>query len=137
LDIDTVEWLNKNASFVDFWNTDKTFDLINISQVYEHLNITDRMNLIKRCHEILNKGGYLLVDFPFTENFNLIFFNKDITHKPVSSTDDPLLIKSLGFEFDFVYLAGMKYKNVLLNIFSLLLFGSYQQTLQIIAKKQS
>lgn len=136
IDNSSVFWLKDNNIFVDFWHTEEKFNIINASQVFEHLTLEERTSFLKRCREILNDGGYLLIDIPFIENLNGLFYHKDLTHKPVSSTDDPLLIKNFGFNFNHVYLVGSRGLRPIFNLFNLLLFGSFQQTLQIVAIKK-
>lgn len=137
LDKSTIKWLKTNNYYIDFWKTRKKFDHINASQVYEHLDIKERLSFLKRCYELLKSGGILTIDFPFMENLNIVGFWRDITHKPVSSFDDPVLIKNSGFSFDYVYLVGWPSLNPLRFIVSSLLFGSWQTNVQIIAKKNN
>lgn len=137
LDEATVNWLKINKYYVDFWKTDIKFDHINASQVYEHLDIKGRYQFLKRCFNLLKKEGCLTIDFPFMENLNIVGFWRDLTHKPVSSLDDPVIIMNCGFSYKYVYLVGWPSINPLRFIVSYLLFGSWQTNVQIIAKKNN
>ena len=70
-----VEWLKNKKYFYDFWKDDRIkFDVINASQVYEHLTEDMREKFILRSQELLKEGGILYADFPYIQNLNLIDF---------------------------------------------------------------
>jgi len=121
LDRDAVGWLKENKFYYDFYKDDKLrckFDIVNASQVYEHLSLEEREAFIKRSWELLKKGGVLLLDFPYINNLNLIeFFHGDRTHKPVSCEDEANYIALLGFRCR-VYIGGLTwpYQSVFKNM---------------------
>lgn len=138
VDEETVKWLLDNEYYYDFWNNDLLkFDLINASQVYEHLTVSERIEFIKRCKFLLKPSGILLLDFPFIENLNGLRFWHDLTHKPVSSKDDVMLVKNHGFGEVETFLVGSPPFNFFLYLVNILLFGNWQQTQQIVAYKES
>lgn len=133
LDNQTVKWLRDNDFYYDFYGDDKLkgkFDIINASQVYEHLTLEERGFFIKRSHELLKRGGLLLLDFPYINNLNLIeFFHGDRTHKPVSCEDEAIYIKVCGFECK-VFIGGFTwpYQSLFRNVISFIwniLLGYY------------
>jgi SAM-dependent methyltransferase len=133
---ESVSWLKKHKLWLDFWHTKNKFDIVNASQVYEHLNTAERKRFCAKAYKLLKPSGILLIDFPYMENLNGLKFWRDLTHKPVSVRDDKEIIYDAGFKFNAVFLAGISTYNPLFNLASLILFGSYQQTIQIIATKK-
>lgn len=122
IDETSVQWLKDNSFYYDFYNDDSLkgkFELINASQVYEHLTLIERENFIKRAYELLKKNGILLIDIPYINNLNLIeFIRRDRTHKIVSCEDEAIYIEQFGFDVE-VYIGGytMPYKSLLSNIY--------------------
>lgn len=119
LDRETIKWLKSNKFFYDFYNhrIESKFDIINASQVYEHLTVDERERFIKTSYGFLKRGGMLLLDFPYINNLNLIeFFHGDRTHKPVSCEDEANYITSFGFKCK-VYIGGLTwpYQGLLKN----------------------
>jgi hypothetical protein len=107
-DISTVPliWLRERNRYYDFWNDDSIqFDVINASQVYEHLTEEMREAFIIRCRELLKTDGVLYLDFPYIQNLNIIDFFQDRTHKPVSCVDEALYVEQLGFNVG-LYVGG-------------------------------
>jgi len=80
VDGDTEEWLKNNNLYVDFWTTEKKFDLIMLSNVYEHIDEATRESVIKRSYELLVKGGMLLIYNVFVLNLSLLTHWQDSTH---------------------------------------------------------
>jgi len=68
IDEKTTRWLKENKCWVDFWQTKEKFDVINASQVYEHLTVDNRMRFCRRAKELLTDKGVLSIDFPYIEN---------------------------------------------------------------------
>jgi 2-polyprenyl-3-methyl-5-hydroxy-6-metoxy-1,4-benzoquinol methylase len=137
LDEDTINWLKQNSYYEDFWHTHNKFHIINATQVYEHLDIQQRLDFCAHCLELLTDDGILLLDFPFIENLNGLRFWHDLTHKPVSSKDDPLLVKNSGFGEVETFLVGSPPLNFFLYLLNILIFGNWHQTQQIVAYKHS
>lgn len=123
IDKKSVEWLKKEDFYYSFFDDDSLkgkFDLINCSQVYEHLTLEERESLIERSYELLKPKGVLLLDFPYINNLNLIeFFHGDRTHKVVSCEDEASYIARFGFECK-VYIGGFTwpYQSLLRNTWS-------------------
>jgi len=133
LDVETTKWLKKNKFYYSFYDDNRLkrkLDVINASQVYEHLTLDERELFIQRSHELLKKEGVLLIDFPYINNLNLIeFFHGDRTHKPVSCEDEANYITSFGFECE-VYIGGLTwpYQSLLKGIWTFIwniLLGYY------------
>lgn len=146
-DIDqrTVKWLKAKNTFYDFWkdnSLNNKLDIINGSEVYEHLNEKEREDFILRSFDLLSDKGFLLLDFPYMNNFNIIeFFHGDRTHRSVSCEDEAVYIRSLGFKDVEVYIGGLTlpYMSIINNFRYLLLnlitgFYPFHVTL-IIARK--
>jgi len=101
-----VAWLKANGHYYDFWTDDSLkFDVINASQVYEHLTEEMREKFAVRSRELLRAGGILYLDFPYIQNLGLIDFFSDKTHKPVACVDEALCLEQLGFKTD-LYVGG-------------------------------
>lgn len=133
LDRKTIKWLKENNYYYDFYKDNKLegrFDVINASQVYEHLTLDERELFIRRSYKLLKKKGMLLVDFPYINNLNIIeFFHGDRTHKPVACEDEANYITNFGFKCR-VYIGGYTwpYQSLLRNIWSFIwnvLLGYY------------
>jgi SAM-dependent methyltransferase len=144
IDETALKWLVENNFYYDFYRDNTflgSFDLINCSQVYEHLDLSERECFIKRSYELLKPGGILLIDIPHIANLNIIeFFRRDRAHKPVSREDEAIYIELFGFKCE-LYLAGLtmpymsRFKNFW-NIIMNLLHGFYPQWLTIIVAKK-
>lgn len=145
IDDDAKKWLMENGFYYDFYEDQAPlgrFDLVNCSQVYEHLDLSERERFVKRSYELLELGGVCLIDTLHIANLNIIeFFRSDRTHKPVSREDEAIYIELFGFECE-LYLAGLtmpymsKFKNAW-NIIRNLLLGFYPQWITIIVAKKT
>ncbi|PIN98730.1 MAG: hypothetical protein COT90_02920 [Candidatus Diapherotrites archaeon CG10_big_fil_rev_8_21_14_0_10_31_34] len=109
IDKNTVEWLEKNSFFEDFWNTKEKFDLIIANHVYEHLEPKEREKFIEKSFEVLNKNGKLVFAFPNVMNLSGIEYWKDRTHKtPPSPLDEASFSELFGFKTE-LYLVGLSF----------------------------
>jgi hypothetical protein len=125
-----LRWLRENNLYYDFWTDNSIkFDVINASQVYEHLTEDMREKFIVRSGALLKEGGILYLDFPYIQNLGLIDFFQDRTHRPVSCVDEALYIEQLGFAVN-LYVGGytMPYATFfsprnIVRIFANLLLG--------------
>lgn len=146
IDNKTIQWLRKKKIFYNFWKNDtlrNKFDIINASEVYEHLDEKTKEEFILRSLELLNKNGFLLLDFPYINNLNIIeFFHGDRTHKPISCEDEAVYIRSLGFKTVETYIGGLTWpylsffhniRYFLLNIF----MGFYPFHITVIIARKS
>lgn len=133
IDEDTVEWLEERTYFCDFHSDSSLigrFDVINASQVYEHLSPAQREAFLNRSYELLKPKGILLVDVPYIANLNVIeFFKRDRSHMPVALEDEAAYIESLGFSV-IVYIGGLTvpYRGTAWNLwraFTNLILGYY------------
>jgi len=116
----TINWLNENSFYYDFWlDNNKKFDVINASEVYEHLENELRENFLKRCFDLLKSGGVLYIDIPYIANLNIIeFFRRDRTHKPVACEDEAIYINQFGFETE-LFVGGytVPYYGLFVNLY--------------------
>ncbi len=109
IDSKSVEWLKTNNFYMDFWNTKEKFDVIIANHVYEHIEIQEREKFIKRCSEILNKNGTLIIAFPNVMNLSGIEYWKDRTHKlPPSPLDEASFSELFGFKTE-LYWVGLSF----------------------------
>ena len=94
-----TKWLKNKKYYYDFWNDNsKKFDVINASEVYEHLSKELRENFLKRSYYLLKPGGKLYIDIPYIANLNIIeFYRRDRTHEAVACEDEALYIEQFGF----------------------------------------
>jgi len=133
IDEDIVEWLKERRYYYDFHSDNSLighFDVINASQVYEHLSPAQRETFLNRSYELLKPKGILLVDVPYIANLNIIeFFKRDRSHMPVALEDEAAYIESLGFSV-IVYIGGLTlpYRGTAWNLwraFANLILGYY------------
>lgn len=68
-----IKFIKGNVLKVKFKN--KSFDLIILSEVLEHFTPYDSLLLLKKCHNILNKRGVLILSVPLNENLEKLFDN--------------------------------------------------------------
>jgi hypothetical protein len=109
-DNNTIKWLKKEGKFKDFWKTSEEFDLIIASQVFEHLNLEERENFLKKSFKLLKVNGMLLIDFPFTRNLGLMDYWMDRTHNiPPAIEDEALLLEEIGFKKVKIYGVGLSF----------------------------
>lgn len=117
--VGAVRWLKVEGFFLNFWSLRKnSFDAINASQVYEHLDELERERFLAKSYQVLKPGGYLYLDFPYISNLNIIeFFRRDRTHKPVSCEDEALYLRQFGFKTE-LYVGGysMPYLGLIENL---------------------
>lgn len=109
IDISSKKILKKNNLYFNFYKgTEESFDIIVANQVYEHLDLKERLAFIKQSKKILKNNGILALAFPFVlNNMNFKYFWEDITHKPVGVEAEAGLIETFGFETE-LYIAGLK-----------------------------
>lgn len=124
-----TKWLKKRGIYLDFWKQNKiSFDVINASQVYEHLDEKQREAFLIKSLESLKPGGKLYLDFPYVMNLGLMEFFQDRTHKPVSFIDEAMFLKQIGFRvtlyaggYSMPYASVFSYKNIARIIANILL----------------
>jgi 2-polyprenyl-3-methyl-5-hydroxy-6-metoxy-1,4-benzoquinol methylase len=109
IDEETISWLKERGYYYDFYSDDSlrgSFDVIVASQVYEHLNESERERLLARSFELLHPAGSLVLDVPYIANLNLIeFFKRDRSHKPIALEDEAAYFETFGFKVQ-AYIGG-------------------------------
>lgn len=138
VDADCEKWLKDTGFFTDFWTTSDKFDIIVSSQVYEHLEHSERERFIERAYELLDEGGRLILDFPYVKNIGGLTYWEDRTHLfPPDPIDDASLLELYGFKAD-VYLVGIScyphyhFFRLILN----LILGFHPQHTSVVACKK-
>jgi SAM-dependent methyltransferase len=75
--------------FHDFYSLEEIqepFDMVLLFEVIEHLELEEGIQLLKRIHELLNRGGRLILTTPNV--FNPSRFWRDATHKVAYCYDE-------------------------------------------------
>jgi hypothetical protein len=115
VDDESVKWLKSLEAYFDLYGEyqEELFDYIFLIDVYEHLDATERMNVLHVCNKLLKRKGELVVASPYMENLNY-FINgiNDWQHKHVhlkSGSEVGAFIAFGDFKFEHikVYLAGL------------------------------
>lgn len=138
VDEESKKWLRKKGFFVDFWATSDKFDIVVASQVYEHLDLDEREKFIERAYTLLEKGGILILDFPYVKNIGGLTYWEDRTHLfPPDPIDDSSLVELYEFKSE-VYLVGISYypPYYFLRLLTNFLLGFYPQHTAIIVCKK-
>jgi hypothetical protein len=128
---ETVEaWLKEKDYYYDFWKDDSKigqFDMIIGNQIYEHLDMGERLAFISRSTELLKESGLLVLTYPYNlYNMNFKYFWEDITHKPVGVEAEAGLISLFGYKTQ-ICIGGLKgdpfgwFENVICLVRNLLL----------------
>ncbi len=138
IDEKTVKWLKEKGYFVDFWKTKEKFDLMLVSQVYEHLTKQQQEDLVKRASQVLNSGGFLVLEYPYLNNLGGNNFWRDRTHTtPPSLEDEAIFIEKFGFRSK-LYVAGISYwgpRNFFRLVFNWILGFYPQHNVVVISQK--
>lgn len=137
IESDAVEYLNKKGYFVDFWNTEKKFDIVMATAVYEHLDNDTRVKFLKRSSEVLKKGGKLVMTFPNVQNIAEIasFWNGRTHLFPPVPKDEAMLMEDFGFEVE-IYVTSLYKRNPLKILLNLALNFYPQPNVLIIGTKK-
>jgi len=120
IDEDSLRWAKDNKLYYDFFADNSMLeglDVVNASQVYEHLTPAERASFLRRAHDLLRPDGVLMLDFPYISNLNHLYHFEDITHKPVGCGQEAAFINTFGFDCK-LYLTGLTipYKSLQTNI---------------------
>jgi hypothetical protein len=82
-----IKWLRDSKKYFDPFasgniNEDSKFDYIFLIDVYEHLEPSERVDMIIAAHSLLKEKGKLFIAYPYMKNLNF-FVNgiSDPTHK--------------------------------------------------------
>ena len=79
-----ISWLKEKNYFLDTSAITKKelFDYIFLVDIYEHLELYERIEMLKAAHKLLKFGGLVVVAYPYMKNLNF-FINgiSDPTHK--------------------------------------------------------
>ncbi|MFH0714649.1 MAG: methyltransferase domain-containing protein [Candidatus Diapherotrites archaeon] len=138
IDKQTVQWLKEKNYFADFWKSKEKFDIVLVSQVYEHLSKEQQEALIKRSAQVVRSGGFLVLEYPYLNNLGGNNFWRDRTHTtPPSLEDEAIFIEKFGFRAE-LYVAGISFwgpRNFLRMVFNWLLGFHPQHNVVIIAQE--